>query len=387
MSIYLLFFVSFKCLTFIIIYGIMFIMKNIIITDAMYRSSLAAVQSLKSEENNIIVCQTDDYKKTPLSFKSRYVSQAVFLHEENYMEELLELVKKYENPVILPVGAKTVALLSGNRETFEKYASFLIPSQKALADANDKKTVARAAREAGIPTPAEYGEEIPEKYPVIVKPYCGEKFGLHAEERYIKANNRDEYLIAIERMKKYDNSPIVQECIEGEAVGVCIIMDKNREPAGFICHKRIREYPITGGPSTCCKTIYDPILVKQSVDLLKKLDFCGIAMVEYKGGKLLEINPRVWGSFPLTFKSESNFTENWVNCSLGLPCHDNFYKNGVKMKFTVNDTLAALKHLSYGHIGQFFSASADILNPFVKDGVFSLSDPSPFFTYIKNLII
>lgn len=361
-------------------------MKNIIITDAMYRSSLAAVQALKSKENNIILCQTDDYKKTPLSFKSRYVSKAVFLHEENYTEELLELAKKYDNPVILPIGAKTVGVLSTNREVFEKYASFLVPSPEALSDANDKKAVIRIANELGIPTPAEYNS-VPDKYPVIVKPYCGEKFGLHAEERYIKATNREEYLSAVERMKKYDDSPIVQECIEGEAVGVCIIMDKDCEPSGFICHRRIREYPITGGPSTCCKTIYDPVLVKQSVALLKKLGFCGIAMVEYKGGKLLEVNPRVWGSFPLTLKSESNFTENWVNCSLGIPCSNNFYKNGVKMKFTVNDTLAALKQLASGHIGQFFSACTDIINPFVKDGVFSLSDPMPFFTYIKNLII
>ena len=362
-------------------------MKNIIITDAMYRSSLAAVQALKGKEYNIIVCQTDDYKKTPLSFKSRYVSEAVFLHEKNYAKELLQLAQKYDNPVILPIGAKTVELLSNNCEIFEKCASFLVPAPKALSDANDKKGVARIACELGIPTPTEYGETIPDKYPVIVKPYCGEKFGLHAEERYIKACNREEYLCAIEKMKRYDDSPIVQECINGEAVGICVMIDKNHEYAGYICHKRIREYPISGGPSTCCKTIYDSMLVNQSVELLKKLNFCGIAMVEYKGGKLLEINPRVWGSFPLTLKSKSNFTENWVNCSLGIPCRDNFYKTDVKMKFTVNDTLAALKHLTTGNAGQFFSACADILNPFVKDGVFSLSDPLPFVTYIKNLII
>ena len=73
-------------------------MKNIIITDAKYRTSLAIIHSLAGEKYNIIVCQTDDYKKTPLSFKSKYIKRAVFLREDNYKNDLLELIKESDFP-------------------------------------------------------------------------------------------------------------------------------------------------------------------------------------------------------------------------------------------------------------------------------------------------
>lgn len=359
-------------------------MKNIIITDAKYRSSLAAVQALSGNEYNLILCQTDDYKKTPPSFKSKYVKRTAILSEKNYSEELLKLIQEYERPVVIPIGAKTTELLSRESDLFSRFCDFLVPSPEALDAANDKKTVAKAALKLNIPIPENYKGE-PKTYPVIVKPSCGEKFGLHAEQRYIRADNRDEYLEALDKMKPYAPSPIVQEYVEGDGVGVCLLMTKSHEVGGMVSHRRIRELPIAGGPSTCCQTIYDKQLAKYAEDLLKELDFTGIAMVEFKGGKLLEVNPRVWGSFPLTLKSESNFTKNWVKCASNLPYEKPYCKIGVKMNFIVNDTLSAFKYLTHGKAGKFFEAVADIFNPSVKEALFTFDDPAPFFTYIKNL--
>ncbi|MBE6687871.1 MAG: ATP-grasp domain-containing protein [Ruminococcaceae bacterium] len=359
-------------------------MKNIIITDAKYRSSLAAVYSLAGKEYNIILCQTDDYKKTPLSFSSKYASKTVFLSERNYSEELESLIRMYDRPVIIPIGANTTELLSRERAKFSEICDFLVPSTEALDAANDKKTVADTARRLGIPVPEEITEE-PETYPVIIKPSCGEKFGLHAEERYIRADSRDEYIAAMEKMKKYDPSPIVQEYIQGDAVGVCLLISPNGCTAGTVCHKRIRELPVTGGPSTCCETINDDKLFNYSCQLLKELNFQGVAMVEFKNGRLLEINPRVWGSFPLTYHCRSNFTENWIRCAAGEKFEAPEYKKNVKMNFIVNDTVAAFKYLSHGKFSKFFGAVKDILNPCVKEALFSFNDPLPFFTYIKNL--
>lgn len=359
-------------------------MKNIIITDAKYRSSVAVVQALAEKDYNIILCQTDDYKKIPLSFKSKYVKKAVILREKNYADDLLELIMEYDHPTVLPIGAKTTELLSNNGNIFGDYCDFLVPSPQALDAANDKKEVARIAAELNIPVPSQQCGE-PKKYPVIIKPSCGEKFGLHAEERYIKAKNREEYLVAFARMKQYDPEPIVQEYIDGDAIGVCVVMNRTHEPVGLICHRRIRELPISGGPSTCCCTVHDQKLIDYSVALLKKLNFIGVAMVEFKGGYLLEINPRIWGSFPLTLKAKSNFTQNWVKATLNLPCDKPEYKLGVKMNFIVNDTVAALKYLVSGKPGKCFCAFGDILNPFVKEAIFSFKDPKPFFKYISNL--
>ena len=40
--------------------------------------------------------------------------------------------------------------------------------------------------------------------------------------------------------------------------------------------------------------------MRRAVSLLQAIEFTGIAMVEFKGAYLLECNPRIWGSFPLT---------------------------------------------------------------------------------------
>ena len=166
---------------------------------------------------------------------------------------------------------------------------------------------------------------------------------------------------------------------------MCLIRTESNHTAGIICHKRIRELPVSGGPSCCCETILDEQLIRYSESILDKLDFHGIAMVEFKGGRLLEINPRVWGSFPLTYHSDSNFVLNWVKCAAGEPCDPPVYKCGMRMNFIVNDTVSAVKYLVSGRPGKFFEAVGDIFNPSVKEAIFSIKDPLPFFTYIKNL--
>ncbi len=53
----------------------------------------------------------------------------------------------------------------------------------ALADLNDKETVHQRCLALGLPVPQEY-DGPPDRYPVVVKPRCGEQFGLKSWERY-----------------------------------------------------------------------------------------------------------------------------------------------------------------------------------------------------------
>jgi len=59
---------------------------------------------------------------------------------------------------------------------------------------------------------------------------------------------------------------------------------------------------MTGGPSTVAESIYDEELKRQGLLLLEALNWHGVAMVEFKKDsrdnefKLMEINPKFWGS-------------------------------------------------------------------------------------------
>lgn len=373
----------------------------VLVTDTKYRASLAAVQSLGRAGYPVAALHTQGDGGAPAAFASKYVKKRVALpcsaKDEKYPELLAQVCDSLGEeygaaPVVFPVGAATLAQLAEHREALEGHARFLVSPLEVLEAANDKRRVGELARSLGVPAPKEYpcpGGALPEAFPVVVKPRCGEKFGLHAEERYRKAYDPAGFRAAWEAMARYDPQPVVQELLTGEAVGVSLVMDGKSRPVSVLCHRRVREYPTQGGPSSCCESVWDGDLVEHAVRLLRGLGFVGLAMVEFKGGKLLEINPRVWGSFPLTYKCGAPLARDYVRASLGeeLPLIQGpGYKTGVRMQFVLNDGLACLGYLRQGQPGRGLRGLVDLLNPRVKDGVFSCDDPKPFFRYLKNAL-
>ena len=63
-------------------------------------------------------------------------------------------------------------------------------------------------------------------------------------------------------------------------------------------HKRLREFPVNGGSSTCAISIFDNDLLKEGTRILDDLNWNGVAMVEFKKCSktnkfyLIEINPK-----------------------------------------------------------------------------------------------
>ena len=66
--------------------------------------------------------------------------------------------------------------------------------------------------------PQEY-DGPPDRYPVVVKPRCGEQFGLKSWERYTIAEGQAAYQRAYETMSQYGGAPIVQEKVSGPGEG------------------------------------------------------------------------------------------------------------------------------------------------------------------------
>jgi len=109
--------------------------------------------------------------------------------------------------------------------------------------------------------------------------------------------------------------PLVQERIpaEGDAHGVsCLFNAAGRLRAVFV-HRRLREYPLSGGPSTLRESVDRPDLVALSARLLESLGWTGFAMVEWKTdprdgvARVLEVNPRFVGSLELAVQSGVDF--------------------------------------------------------------------------------
>ena len=366
-------------------------MKTVVITDGKYRSALAAARALGRAGYRVLATQTrGDCEGEPPVFASKYAEGRWIegtVADEAYPDRLLALLGEAagpgEKPVLLCVGAGTLNRVAADRDRFAEAADFLIAAPAVLDALNDKEQVHQRAEALGLPVPKEY-TGVPDRYPVIVKPHCGEKAGLKAADRYAAAENEAEFRRVCAKMRQYDENPIVQEKIEGEGRGVSLLLGRHSELLGAICHRRLREYPMTGGPSTCCVTEYDAHRIDQAHRLLASFGFTGLAMVEFKGDRILEVNPRIWGSFPLTVFSGSPLCEHYVRAAAGeaVSYAPADYRVGVKMRFFVNDLAASADLLRHR---KFKAGLGGLLDFFrVKEGLKDRSDRKAYHQYLKS---
>lgn len=366
-----------------------------IVTDVHYRMSVSVITDLADAGVFVIACEYDDVEK-PLGFYSRGVAQRTVISRENAKADLQALCEKVctergEKPAVIPVGAKTLAMISENRDELDRVCGTLIPDTEQLELYNDKQRAGTLAKGLGIPTPKEYelGEDF--AFPVVVKPVCGEKAGLKAAQRYVIADNAEKMQSAYEHFNRVTGQPpVIQEYLSGGGAG-CSVLCRDGKILAHICHRRIREYPVTGGPSSCCEKIDDRQLYEYARSMVSAANYSGVAMFEFKAGsdgeyRFLEINPRVWGTYPLTHVCGSNFTYLWFLSALGLSPIP--FKSGrhVKMAYYPSDIIAALGYLKRGETKGFFGAVADFFDPRVKNGLSEKSNRKPYRVYLKALM-
>jgi|GEM_PF-3403609 len=102
----------------------------------------------------------------------------------------------------------------------------------------------------------------------------------------------------------HDNSgqlPAIQQYIDGVPVQVGGLFDRGR-PVHFLAGEKIAIHPPRTGPAVALKSIVSSDLMKYSSKLLTKLEFSGLAGLDFVQDRhghyyFLEINPRIWGSY------------------------------------------------------------------------------------------
>lgn len=363
-------------------------MKTAVVTDGKYRSSLAAVRALGEAGFSVVVTQTrGEAALEPASFASHFTARGRWIEgstgDPDYPEKLLALLGEYSRPVLFCTGADTLNAVSRRRADFAQVSDFLVAPPQVLDQLNDKAAVHRRALELGIPVPKEYQGE-PDAFPVVIKPRCGEKLGLRAKDRYFIARDGTEYRKYYDRVGRYEEAPIVQEKVDGPGQGVNLLLDGESRLICAFCHQRLREYPVTGGPSTCCVSFYDEEMIRDAHRLLASFGFVGLAMVEYKGGRVLEVNPRVWGSFPMSACCGSPFTALYAKAARGerVDYTPRDYRVGAKMRYLFNDGLATLDYLRHKHVRQALAGAADFFR--VPEALYHKNDKKAWRAYLRN---
>lgn len=355
-----------------------------LVTDVHYRMTPALIRALGRQGVTVYTCEKKSEQGLP-GARSKYVKKHFPLPTEGYKEALLALLQELENPVLFPMGAATLQMVAADRDSFRKVAQFCIGAPESIDLLNSKRELHALAGKLQIPVPQETAE-----CPCVVKPVCGEKFGLHAAERYTVCHTPEQRDAAIAHFEALTGEPpVVQEYLPGSGCG-CSVIAVEGEVVAWLGHRRIREYPVSGGPSSCCVAIEDPRLLKWARQLVAATHHSGPAMFEFKEDasgepRLLECNPRIWGSFPLTDAACSTLSAAWLAASCGAPIPQNRFKVGKRMIFFPSDSMAGIGYLKKKKPGKFFASIVDLFNPAVSDGLFRWSDPAPAFTYYAGL--
>jgi len=362
---------------------------KVLVTDGDTRHALAIVRSLG--KRGMSVTMASARKITSLTFYSKYCSYRLVYPSPNKPEEfinfLLESVKKEHYDVLLPVRGFTFPLISQRQSEFKPYVNLAVVNYESMKLASNKKLTFEFAEKMRIPIPKTFFptessqiEDIAAKveYPLVIKPPIG------SGSRGIRYINSKIELISKYRVSKKginfseENLPIIQEYIPGQGYGFFALFN-NGEPRAIFMHKRIREYPITGGPSAVAESIYNSDLRELGLKILRALNWHGVAMVEFKLDsrdnkfKLMEINPKFWGSLNLSIASGVDFP--YLTCKLATegditPVFS--YKTGLKFRWIFPEDFMHLiaNPMSFT---QFFK---DFFDKNVHHE-FSLDDPLP----------
>lgn len=378
-------------------------MPTIFISDVKYRMAVPAIRAFGQAGFRVVALEYDDTRPAArLGFHSRYTAQTLLLpREEQAFCAALEqaATAEAEKPVLMAFGRHTLGVLSRNPQLRE-FVDFLVPGPQSLETADNKHVMLHLAKNLDIPIPVtatsgEYdtldalAESMP--MPCVIKYRNGEALGLHASQRYRIVENRDDFRRVYDEMQARQPAPLAQEYVPGDGLGASLVLDEEGQLVDFICHRRIREYPVSGGPSSCCEAIFSRPMLKMALKLLRSVYFTGVAMVEFKGTPeqpiLMEINPRFWGSSPLIYAAGSSFYASVAAAAAGRAtaldadtCQPT-YELGRRMRFFPQDLLAFPAYLRRRD-GRALGCLRDVFNPHIRDGLFSLSDPGPFFRYL-----
>ena len=381
---------------------------TVLVTDAGRGSAITVIRSLGRKNYRVIAADSDPKS---IGFRSRYAhEQLIYPAPEAKPQEfcncLLETVKTKGVDLIIPVTDLAGQPLARNRDAFTKITRLALPDDVMLQVVTDKDKTWQLAKQLGVPVPETYVVETVKEaleaskhlgWPLVIKPQSSRKLR--------EGNRIDSFKVTYaadaddlqKQMQELEGrcSVLLQQYCTGIGLGVELLMSEGKPLAAFQ-HKRLREIPVTGGPSAYRESVpLDRDLYDYSLRLLQEIRWTGLAMVEFKvgslGPRLMEINGRIWGSIPLAVTSGVDFPAMLAELYLRGPAAikpqlESNYKIGVRCRDLQRDLMWITNVLMQRRRYKFFDlpsrkravlALLGMFNPRRKFDLLRLHDPIP----------
>jgi len=300
------------------------IIRNIAIVDSGHNWAITPlVRELLHDGNNVFLFVQNKKPYTNRLFQKLKGHIQIPSIDQNLLLVLaaLFLRKGITHIICLEEDIKSILI---KHQRILKGLKFAFPGYVEYRLAVTKATSIQLAQQLGIPVPQNVRlEETKECFdgssdssglPLVIKGSRGVSSQL---VRY--AFSRGEVVEYFEEIKELereagetDPKPIIQEYIGGPTY-LTQTISVNGKVKAAISHRKIREWPLTGGVTTRAVTIDEPRLVDYASRMLKELNWHGEAGFEWKYSKekdefyFIEMNPRFEGSLAIAVEAGVNF--------------------------------------------------------------------------------
>lgn len=196
----------------------------------------------------------------------------------------------------------------------------ILPDQHFFNLCANKGEFQKYCEERNFPVPKSYNQnsivDLRANFrSVLIKPKSGQgSVGIH-------------YLNSIEDLDKHTpidfEKNIVQERIvsKNQVAGAFFFCVDGNVISSY-CHQRIRTFPEIGGVTVFSKSIRDEQILKIGAELLKSMNWNGLAMIEFmfdepsQSWRIIELNPRIWGSIMLSAHCEADLLKHYVQFAI-----------------------------------------------------------------------
>jgi predicted ATP-grasp superfamily ATP-dependent carboligase len=361
---------------------------TVFVTDAQMRSSLAVIRSLGRQGLQVTAGEETIWST---GFLSKYCAGKVVYpsprESEKFIECLVPVLERGDYDVIFPVADACLKPIIENEREISRYTQIALPPSSVFQRGFDKGLTLQIAAENGIPCPKTYFPGLDEdlspiletvEYPVVLKPRVGS-----GRRGVAICESPEEVILRYRQLVELFGPMLIQEYIPyGGELGVYALVNRQCEMRAVTVQRRLRSYPIDGGPSTLRETIRNE-LSETAIDLayrlLRAMRWSGVAMVEFRVDgrdgslKLMEVNPRFWGSLQLSILSGVDFPYLLYRMIMEgdvAPVLD--YTQGVKCRWLLPGEI-----LWYLSSPQKVKNIREILRFDIPDDIISLSDPGP----------
>jgi predicted ATP-grasp superfamily ATP-dependent carboligase len=309
---------------------------SVLIPDGESHLLIYVVNSL-SQIKGIKIYVMANTKYLPIRF-SRYLHHFSYYPKTNnpldWISNINHEVEKNDIDLIMPIFEEGIEAIIKFKEKIDSTKLCLLSAYNDFQTANNKWLLAQhvvtnniSAPKSFLCTSTDSKNKTQFKFPVIVKPIVASGGG----DGVFLFKKKEDLFNYIQGYKLADNL-LVQEYVEGFDIG-CSVLCKSGTILAFTMQKATLLNSNPFKPLLGVEFVYNKELFKTVEKLMQSLNWSGVAHIDLKFDivtetfKLIEINPRFWGSLDASLSAGVNFPYLYCLASFDEHFHISNYKH------------------------------------------------------------